>query len=165
MTVFARSSRRPRPSFGPSASRRPTARTATALVLAAAALLSVGCKKKLTEEELKAASASRFQSTCARCHGASGTGGPGVGTQAGPRNFRDAEFQRSRTDEQLREAIAKGKFPGMPGFGGAFDDDEIRGLVGVVRGFDPGANAALPAPAAASGAVVPAAVKPNGSNR
>lgn len=132
------------------------------LVLTALALAGVGCKKKLTEAELEAASTARFQSTCARCHGAAGTGGPGVGTQAGPRNFRDAEFQKSRTDDQLKEAIAKGKFPGMPGFGGAFDDDEIRGLVGVVRGFDPGKTVVPPAPAAAaSGDVVPAAVKPN----
>ena len=78
-----------------------------------------------------------FASTCARCHGAGGTGGvPLVAGGPSPRNFHDHEFQRAHTDEQLKLTIVDGKGAGMPGFGRTFTDAQLIMLVAHVRSFD-----------------------------
>ena len=80
-----------------------------------------------------------FNTVCGRCHGADGKGGfAPEGTNA-PRNFRDASFQASRTDEQLKQAIRVGK-GAMPAFGNLFSDAELQALVHKIRSFDPGAK-------------------------
>lgn len=95
----------------------------------------LGCKKS------QAAPSSRrelFVTACARCHDAEGGGGlPAYAGGPAPRNFRDHEFQLSRTDEQLKQAIRKGKGAGMPPFGSTFDDTELDMLVTQIRSFDP----------------------------
>ena len=53
-----------------------------------------------------------------------------------PRNFCDAAFQASRTDEQLKQVIRRGK-GAMPAFGNLFSDAELQGLVLEIRSFDP----------------------------
>jgi len=73
---------------------------------------------------------------CARCHGADGQGGPAVGGANPPRNFRDAAFQASRSDEALKLVIQKGK-GGMPAFGNLFSPSELDGLVLKLRSFGP----------------------------
>ncbi len=78
-----------------------------------------------------------FTSVCAKCHGADGKGGvPAMEGANPPRNFRDSAFQASRTDEQLKQAIQKGK-GGMPAFGNLFPDADLQGLVRKIRSFDP----------------------------
>jgi len=77
-----------------------------------------------------------FQSVCARCHGADGHGGPAVGDANPPRNFRDAAFQTSRSDDALKLVIQKGK-GGMPAFGNLFSPSELDGLVHKIRSFGP----------------------------
>ncbi|HKO48066.1 MAG TPA: cytochrome c [Polyangiaceae bacterium] len=80
-----------------------------------------------------------FNSSCARCHGSDGKGGVAPEGVNAPRNFRDAAFQASRTDEQLKQVIRMGK-GAMPGYGNLFSDVDLQGLVGKIRSFDPGAK-------------------------
>lgn len=94
---------------------------------------ATGCEKKAD------ASAGRrlFVSTCARCHGAEGTGGvPLFDGGPSPRNFHDHDFQKARTDEQLKLTIMNGKGTAMPQFGTSFSDAQITSLVRQVRSFD-----------------------------
>lgn len=78
-----------------------------------------------------------FIAVCAKCHGADGKGGvPAMEGAPPPRNFCDSAFQASRTDEQLKQAIRKGK-GGMPAFGNLFPDAELEALVTKIRSFDP----------------------------
>lgn len=62
-----------------------------------------------------------FASRCSVCHGNDGTGnGPGAAAlNPKPRNYRDAEWQKTVTDEQIKDTIlrggaAVGKSPAMP---------------------------------------------------
>lgn len=115
---------------------RPTYLMLLTLLVATAAFLGTGCEKKALSKEAEAKE--QFASVCARCHGPEGTGGPPAGAGApAPRNFHDPGFHNTRTDEDIKRTIRQGKPPGMPAFGGMFSDDQVRGLVGVVRSFDP----------------------------
>lgn len=98
-----------------------------------AASIGSGCAKRTDPTQAR----ELFASTCARCHGADGTGGPPV-SDGGPtpRNFHDHEFQRARTDEQLKLTIMNGKGTAMPAFGAAYTDAQIAQLVLYVRSFD-----------------------------
>jgi mono/diheme cytochrome c family protein len=79
-----------------------------------------------------------FTNACSRCHGQDGAGGLQLweGGPA-PRNFHDHEFQKSRTDEELKQTIRNGKGTGMPPFGSTFDDAQLAALVAQIRSFDP----------------------------
>ncbi len=102
------------------------------VAVAASAVLAFSCKRSpasVSGPEL-------FASTCARCHGADGSGGtPGFGGAPGPRNLRDHAFQESRADLQLRTVIVNGK-GGMPAFGTMFNPAQLDALVAHVRSFD-----------------------------
>ena len=84
-----------------------------------------------------------FQSVCATCHGADGMGnGPGAETlQPKPRNYTDAAWQASVTDDELRKTILKGgqgvgKSPMMPGNPQLEDKPEVLdGLIQIIRNF------------------------------
>lgn len=84
-----------------------------------------------------------FTTLCATCHGADGTGnGPAAGSlNPKPRNYTDAAWQASVTDDQLRETILKGgagvgKSPMMPGQPQLKDHPEVLdGLVRIIRKF------------------------------
>jgi cytochrome c553 len=84
-----------------------------------------------------------FMTVCATCHGADGTGtGPASETlNPKPRNYTDAAWQASVTDEDLRKTIllggqGVGKSPMMPGNPQLKDDAEtLDGLVRIIRGF------------------------------
>jgi cytochrome c553 len=84
-----------------------------------------------------------FNSVCATCHGADGTGnGPVAETlQPKPRNYTDAAWQASVTDDELRMTILKGgqavgKSPMMPGNPQLADKPEVLdGLVQIIRNF------------------------------
>jgi mono/diheme cytochrome c family protein len=51
-------------------------------------------------------------------------------------DFTTAEYQASRTDEQLREVIIKGRGL-MPPFGKQLNEQALDALVGKVRRFKP----------------------------
>jgi mono/diheme cytochrome c family protein len=93
---------------------------------------TTGCHKSapMTSEQI-------FAEVCSRCHGPDGSGGHApVGGRA-PRNFRDAEFQRTYSDASIAAAVRNGKAPGMPAFGAAFSDEQLAGLVKRIRSFAP----------------------------
>jgi mono/diheme cytochrome c family protein len=78
-----------------------------------------------------------FASVCAKCHGADGKGGvPAAEGANPPRNFCDPSFQASRSDEDLKQVIRKGK-GGMPAFGNLFSDADLLGLAHKIRSFNP----------------------------
>jgi mono/diheme cytochrome c family protein len=84
-----------------------------------------------------------FKTKCVVCHGETGKGdGPGAASLTPkPRNYSDAEWQKSVTDEQLKKTIllggaGVGKSAGMPA------NSELRGkdavldeLVKLIRSF------------------------------
>ena len=84
-----------------------------------------------------------FASVCAMCHGLDGTGnGPAAETlKPKPRNYTDAAWQASVTDEDLKMTILKGgmatgKSPSMPGNPQLEGQPEVLdGLVKIIRGF------------------------------
>lgn len=84
-----------------------------------------------------------FATVCATCHGADGTGnGPASASlNPKPRNYTDAAWQASVTDDELRKIIllggqAVGKSAMMPGNPQLKDKPEvIDGLVQIVRSF------------------------------
>ena len=84
-----------------------------------------------------------FATVCATCHGADGTGnGPAAaGLDPKPRNYSDAAWQASVTDDDLRKAIllggqGVGKSPAMPGNPQLEHKPEVvDALVQIVRGF------------------------------
>ena len=84
-----------------------------------------------------------FNTRCAPCHGTSGKGdGPGAAAlNPKPRDYSDAAWQKSVTDDQLRKTIvmggaAVGKSPIMPGSPDLeAKPDVVNGLVKIVRGF------------------------------
>jgi cytochrome c553 len=84
-----------------------------------------------------------FESKCAMCHGADGTGnGPASASLTPkPRNYTDPAWQASVTDDELRAIIlfggqSVGKSPMMPGNPQLKDKPEvIDGLVAIVRSF------------------------------
>ena len=74
---------------------------------------------------------------CARCHGPDGSGAsltPALAAAA--RNFRDAAFQKERSDEDLARVIREGK-GGMPPFANVYTPEQVTALVAVIRGFNP----------------------------
>jgi len=84
-----------------------------------------------------------FSTRCATCHGSSGHGdGPAaVALNPKPRNYSDAEWQKSVTDEQIKKTIveggaAVGKSPLMtPNPDLAGKTEVLDGLVKIIRGF------------------------------
>ena len=109
---------------------------ASALLLtlaAAAAAITTGCETKVDPAQGR----ELYASTCARCHGADGSGGLALfDGGARPTNFQDHAFQSTRSDEQLRLGIVNGKGSGMPSFGVIFDEQQLRSLVAHLRSLD-----------------------------
>jgi len=91
-----------------------------------------GCSKAQAEEPPDGALL--FASTCSRCHGAKGTGGPPLGDgQPAPRNLTDPAFQASKTDAELEATIKNGKDGFMPSFEAVYSDAQVKALVRHVR--------------------------------
>jgi mono/diheme cytochrome c family protein len=115
-------------------------RAALVLVVLAASMGAAGgvvaCKRN-PPGTLAEQGAALYEGTCARCHGKTGAGGPpSFGGGPSPRDFRDHDFQTSRTDEQLKQTIKNGKGTAMPAFGGAFDEQQLNALILQLRAFD-----------------------------
>ncbi len=109
---------------------------APALVLAPMLGLLVACHHETPSDDARADGEKIFGNVCARCHGADGKGGIAAGGATAPRNFCDHAFQTSRSDQDLKTVIRKGK-GGMPAFGDLFSDSDLDGLVLKLRAFDP----------------------------
>jgi len=109
-------------------------------LLSAVLALAIGCSLSACHHSTPDSEATQngeqiFRTVCARCHGADGTGGIAAGSANAPRNFRDAAFQASRSDDDLRRAIQQGK-GAMPAFGNLFSDGDLRALVRKIRTFN-----------------------------
>jgi len=84
-----------------------------------------------------------FATVCITCHGSDGTGhGPAADSlNPKPRDYTDAAWQASVTDDQLKQIILKGgagvgKSPMMPGQPQLADQPEVLdGLVQIIRKF------------------------------
>lgn len=84
-----------------------------------------------------------FESICATCHGISGQGDgqAAASLPVKPRNYTDAAWQASVTDDQIKQIIinggqAMGKSPLMPANPDlAKDPEKLDGLLKIIRAF------------------------------
>jgi len=84
-----------------------------------------------------------FAGKCAMCHGASGAGDGQAASMLNPkpRDYTDAAWQASVTDDELKKTILKGgqavgksaSMPGNPDLEGK--PEVVDGLVKIIRGF------------------------------
>jgi mono/diheme cytochrome c family protein len=120
-------------------SRKPIFLVATTAALACAACNGAGGQKRVDMREAKAI----FDTRCTPCHGANGKG-DGAGAAAlkpKPRDYTDPAWQKSITDDQLRQTILKGgpavgKSVLMPPNPDLESKPEVvNGLVKIVRDF------------------------------
>ncbi len=78
-------------------------------------------------------SAKAFATSCAPCHGKEGRPSA-VFAKQGVRDFTDAAWQKSASDEQIEKAIREGKKGTMmASFGKQFSAEELKGLVAYIR--------------------------------
>ena len=83
------------------------------------------------------AAAALWVMQCASCHGRVGRGdGPEQPPGAQMEDFTRAEFQASRTDEELAAVIVTGRGL-MPEFGDQLPEQAVRALVGHIRRLGP----------------------------
>ncbi|HET8936297.1 MAG TPA: c-type cytochrome [Polyangiales bacterium] len=84
-----------------------------------------------------------FKTRCVMCHGESGKGDGAAAAALNPkpRNYTDAEWQKSVTDDQIKKTItgggaSVGKSPIMPAQPDLASKPEVLdGLVKIIRGF------------------------------
>lgn len=77
-----------------------------------------------------------FQQRCVLCHGPEGRG-DGIaskGLKPPPRNFHDAAYMHSKTDDELLTSVRNGK-SAMPPWGKVLSDVELRSALMYVRTF------------------------------
>ncbi len=74
-----------------------------------------------------------WKGKCAACHGVDGTAQTDQGKKLGIKNYATADFQKSKTDAELKDAILKGQGKDMP----AYADLEAQSdqLVALIRSF------------------------------
>ena len=84
----------------------------------------------LTGSALAEDAAAVYKAKCLSCHAADGSGTP-IGKKMGAHDFKDPEIAK-QTDQQLTDAIAKGKNK-MPKYEGKLTADQIKQLVAYIR--------------------------------
>ncbi len=118
-------------------------RSVLALAAAAAVTLCAATTSRADAEAAKKEAQSIFELRCTPCHGPKGAGdGPGsAGLTPKPRNFTDAEWQKSVTDDHIDKIIkfggaAVGKSPAMPSNPDLMaKPDVVTALRQLIRGF------------------------------
>ena len=75
-----------------------------------------------------------FDAKCAMCHGKDGRGTK-FGKEKGTPDFTNYEWQKSHTDEQIKDAVANGRGKSMPAWKSRLSADEISSLIGRIREF------------------------------
>jgi mono/diheme cytochrome c family protein len=73
-----------------------------------------------------------WKSKCAACHGVDGKGQTDQGKKFGVKDYTTPEWQKSKTDADIKKAINDG-VPNMDGYKGTLAADQIDGLVAFVR--------------------------------
>jgi mono/diheme cytochrome c family protein len=74
-----------------------------------------------------------FDTNCAKCHGADGTGNTVVGKAVGAKDLNSPEAKKL-TDAEIHTQIEQGK-GNMPPFGGTLNKAQIDSLIPIVRAF------------------------------
>lgn len=74
-----------------------------------------------------------YKSKCAMCHSADGSGSSPAGKAMNVPDLRSEAVQK-QTDAQLTDIVTNGKNK-MPAYKGKVTADEIKGLVGYMRGL------------------------------
>ena len=80
-----------------------------------------------------------FDTNCAKCHGADGSGNTTVGKAVGAKDLGSAEAKKL-TDAEIHTQIEQGK-NNMPPFRGTLNKAQIDSLIPIVRGFGKKAGA------------------------
>jgi mono/diheme cytochrome c family protein len=99
-----------------------------------------------------------YKFDCAVCHGETGDGKTDLGQSLGvTSNFSDPQAFAGKSDQQIFDAIRKGKDKMPPEDAPRASDDQVKGLVQYLRNMSkdkpaatPASQPAQPAPAAAS---------------
>lgn len=86
--------------------------------------------------------AAKFSSLCSSCHGVDGKadGAAAAAMNPRPRNFHDKAWQAKVDDNHIAKAIkeggtAVGLSGTMPPWGAVLNDDEVKGLVAMIRAW------------------------------
>jgi mono/diheme cytochrome c family protein len=97
-------------------------------LLAALALGALGASPALAADP-----ATVFAKSCSPCHGKDGEPSA-VFVKQGVRNFKDAAWQKSKTDAQIEQSIREGKKGTMmASFEKQLPAEDIKGLVAYIR--------------------------------
>ena len=114
-------------------SSRHKSRLVAALLLAGAALPAFAAVKPGDAVKGKAV----FTKNCVICHNADGSGGKKLTPNGNPsRDFRDAKFWASRTDDQVRTVINNGvPKSGMITWKGILKPQEIEDVMAYIKLF------------------------------
>ena len=100
------------------------------------AVLSLGVIALPLRAEVDKKAERNWKAKCASCHGADGKAQTDQGKKAGIPDYTSAEFQKSKTDDQLKSAIANGVKTDkgeMDGYKDKLSGEEIDNLVKLVR--------------------------------
>lgn len=86
--------------------------------------------------------AAKFSSLCSSCHGVDGKadGAAAAAMNPRPRNFHDKAWQAKVDDNHIAKAIKEGGVAvglsgTMPPWGAVLSDDEVKGLVAMIRAW------------------------------
>jgi mono/diheme cytochrome c family protein len=98
---------------------------------------TVACSRSTPAAERGVADArALFAQACAKCHAEDGTGGlPAAANGPRPVDLTSAEWQRSRSDAEIAEAIKNGR-GAMPPFADVLTTDQIDALASYIRALE-----------------------------
>lgn len=92
--------------------------------------------RKTVPEDAPAA----WRQKCTACHGRTGDGQTSMGSRMGAQDFTRAEWQRSRTDAQIKQVILEGSKSNraMRGYAKSLKEGELDALLTFIRSLDAG---------------------------
>jgi len=112
------------------------------ILLGSCVLLLVGSVLGPSEASAADDAAATFKTYCSACHGETGKGDGAASASLDPKpaNFADAAFWKGKDDAYLTKVIkeggaAVGKSPLMAGWGAVLKDDQVAGLVKLIKSF------------------------------
>ena len=92
-----------------------------------------------TRHALAADVKENWEKHCQKCHGPDGKGQTKMGRQSGAKDYTDPKVQAELTDEKgtkiIKEGIVEKGKKKMDPYGDKLNDDEIKALLGYIRGF------------------------------